>query len=66
MDENGSTVNARREFDDDLEVRDWRVVPAQRVKERPADVPAGAPSWWYGDEDASSSTLAALRGMTAG
>ena len=49
---------ARERLDSDLGVRQWRVTP--RVAARRVDVEPDAPSWWHGDEEASSSFLAAM------
>jgi hypothetical protein len=49
----------RREFDNVMGVRDWSVPgTTRRVPRR--DVPANAPAWWSGDEDASQSFLRSM------
>jgi hypothetical protein len=48
----------RAELDASLGVASWE--PPWVVRPRAKDVPSGAPSWWLGDEEATSSFL---RGM---
>lgn len=52
----GSTpAQVRAEFDNGLGVRVWW---RDGTVERPVDdLPEGAPAWWLGDEDASSTFL---------
>jgi hypothetical protein len=47
----------RREFDNELQVRTWRVPGV--VKAPVDDRPEGAPAWWESDEEASQSFLQA-------
>lgn len=46
---------ARAQFDADLGVLDWQV--SARVQRMRPPVETGAPSWWFGDEEASQSFL---------
>lgn len=49
----------RRKFDYDMGVKRWRITPEQTDKYADAVVDPSAPWWWEGDEEASSSFLAA-------
>jgi hypothetical protein len=64
MDENGSTKEARAELDKELTVIRWQV-PGGANKFADVEIEEGAPSWWAGDEEASQSSLAAMRAMGA-
>lgn len=50
-------LEIRQEFDNELQVRIWRVPGGAKA---PVDTrPEGAPAWWDSDEEASQSFLAA-------
>ena len=62
--ENDKPEDVRREFDNDLGVIRWQV-PGDGNKYADVVVEEGAPSWWAGNEEASQSTLNAMRAMGA-
>lgn len=57
-DQDEDPADVRRKFDDTLGVRDWRN-PSGRGSPGP-EREEGAPSWWYGDEDASGGFLQSM------
>lgn len=63
-DDEGNTVAARRELDNNLGVARWQV-PGHGNKYAEIETEEGAPSWWVGDEEASQASLAAMRAMGA-
>jgi len=52
-------AEVRAEFDSELGVSQWR--HSRDATARAAPVDDGAPSWWYGDEEASQSFLREMR-----
>jgi len=62
-DENFDTTAARKELDQNLGVLRWKVPGGNKFEE--VEIEEGAPSWWAGDEEASQSSLAAMRAMGA-
>jgi len=62
-DENYDTTAARKELDQQLSVLRWKVPGGGRFED--VEIEEGAPSWWVGDEEASQSSLAAMRAMGA-
>jgi len=62
-DENYDTTAARKELDQQLSVLRWKVPGGNRFED--VEIEEGAPSWWAGDEEASQSSLAAMRAMGA-
>lgn len=63
-DDEGDTRAARQELDNELAVVRWKV-PGGANRYAEAEIEEGAPSWWAGDEEASQSSLAAMRAMGA-
>lgn len=63
-DENGDPTPARQELDQKLSVIRWQV-PGHGNKFAEVEIEEGAPPWWAGDEEASQSSLAAMRAMGA-
>lgn len=55
--EDNDIEGARRGIDNDLGVKMWRR-PDEGEKYDAQSLPPNAPSWWFGDEDASQSFLA--------
>ncbi len=62
--EDDKPEDVRREFDNGLGVIRWQV-PGGGNKYAEVEVEEGAPSWWAGDEEASQSTMNAMRAMGA-
>jgi hypothetical protein len=63
-DEEGNVTAARQELDDNLTVIRWQV-PGGGNKYAETEREPGAPSWWVNDEEASQSSLAAMRAAGA-
>lgn len=63
-DDEGDVTESRRELDNELSVLRWQV-PGHGNEYADAEIEEGAPSWWAGDEEASQSSLAAMRAMGA-
>lgn len=63
-DDEGDLTASRRELDSELSVARWQV-PGDGNKYAEVKIEDGAPSWWAGDEEASQTSLAAMRAMGA-
>lgn len=63
-DEEGNVSASRTELDQELAVVRWQV-PGGANEYADVKIEQGAPSWWAGDEEASQSSLAAMRAMGA-
>lgn len=63
-DDEGDVSASRTELDNNLAVTRWQV-PGGANKYAEVEREQGAPSWWAGDEEASQSSLAAMRAMGA-
>lgn len=64
VDEDGDVTPARLELDKRLAVIRWQM-PGGGNRFADVETEEGAPSWWAGDEEASQSSLAAMRAMGA-
>ncbi len=53
----------RQDFERIMQVAEWQLPGGEYV---PAQREEGAPSWWYGDEDASQSFLQSVGVITGG
>lgn len=63
-DDEGNVDPAKKEMDNNLAVIRWQV-PGDANKYADVEREEGAPSWWAGNEEASQSSLAAMRAMGA-
>jgi hypothetical protein len=50
----------RAELDAELGVHSWSIASGEHAQPAREPVDPDAPSWWYGDEDASQSFMAAM------
>lgn len=58
--ENKKPEQIRKEFDALIQTRLWRISDAVENRRDTAGVASNAPEWWAGEEEASSSFLAAM------
>lgn len=55
----GDHERARKQLDAELKIKRWRISEADADPFAETEIEEGAPWWWDGDEEASSSFLAA-------